>query len=336
MAKNQAATTRSTAPQDDLGQITAELKAAKDLAAIKEARQNAFSLPQPVSERPEIVANQRAAWQSIQYEAAKKGLETGKFDEILARNQADLARIAEEQRAAGIKQSAGVLAKFAQAIDGKRQAFEALITAADDPQPVRVVLEKPFLIWPTQGLEFMDANVAPFRSSAKVTLDSGKTQGHEELGFYFIWRNPSDRIAVVNIDAFLLFSGQLRASQGGGFWPGSRFAKITVGGRLHVFEWWNHPPTEPFFQVDQAQTVKTVETHGGGFGDVGAIELESVFRTIALGYTHFLLPPNAVTVIEVTPTFDYSTGSDSGHVNADFNSGDFQLMCPFVSIGILT
>ena len=336
MKKTNPAPTSSKAnyPEEDTSRIVAELTTARDLASIREAREEDDSAR--VLERPELLANQRAASQLIEYQMAKSGFDTSQFAQILAKNQADSLRLADEQRATAIKQSASRLKNLQQAIDKQRELLEAVIAQVDDPEPTRVVLEKPFLIWPTRGMELTDVNVAPYHSMAKITMESSKTLGREELGFYFIWRNPRDRFAVVNIDTLLMFHGQLEASQGGGFWPGSRSASISAEGRLHVFEWWNHPPTEPFLQTDQTQSVANAHIGGGGFGDVGGIIPQDVFRTVSLGYSHFLMPPNAVTVIEVTAGFPYSTGSDSGRVRADFNSGDFQLACPYVLIGILT
>ncbi|MBI3772873.1 MAG: hypothetical protein HY272_09265 [Gammaproteobacteria bacterium] len=327
----QAKTTKSYVPQ-----LITELKAARDLALIKDARQEESALRARFSGRSEVLANQRASWQLIEYFATKNGFESEKFDEILARNQAELSRIADEQKAAAIKQSSSEMKTFIHAIESKRQAFDTLISTAVSPQPFFVALDSPFLIWPTHGIELLDSHTDPYRSTAKITLDSGRTFGYEELGFYFLYENPSDRFSVINVDGYLVFNGQLRASQGGGFWPGDRHASVGVGGHLHVFEWWNQPPTEPLAQADQTQQVASVATTGGGFGDVGAIETKNVFRGVDLRHTLFVMPPHAVTVIEVTAAITYGTGTDSGHVNVDFNSGDFQIMCPFVLISVLT
>lgn len=330
----QAKPTKAYVPQ-----IITELKAARDLALIKDARQKEESAFQTsIAGRPEILANQRAGWQLNEYFAVKHGFEdeSEKFDEILARNKAELSRIAYEQKVAAIKQSSSEMKAFIHAIDSKRQAFDTLISAAELPRPFFVALDSPFLIWPTQGIELFDSHIDPYRSTAKITLDSGRTFGYEELGFYFLYENPSDRFAVINVDGYMVFNGQLRVAQDGGFWPGDRHASISAAGRLHVFEWWNQPPTEPLTQADQTQQVASVATSGGGFGDVGAIETKNVFRGVDLRHTLFVMPPHAVTVIEVSAAITYGTGSDSGHVNADFNSGDFQIMCPFVLISVLT
>lgn len=330
----QAKTT--AASESSVLQIITDLKAARDLAVIKDGRQKEAALLASSADRSTILANKRAAWQLTEYFATKNGFESDKFVEILARNQSELSRIADEQKVAAIKQSSAEMKSFMRAIESKRQAFDALISTAAPPQPFFVALDSPFLIWPTQGIELLDSHTEPYRSTAKITLDSGRTFGYEELGFYFLWENPSDRFAVVNVDGYLVFNGQLRASQDGGFWPGDRYAGISAGGRLHVFEWWNQPPTEPLAQADQFQNVASVAATGGGFGDVGAIETKNVFRGVDLRHTLFLLPPHAVTVIEVTAAITYTTGTDSGHVNVDFNSGDFQIMCPFVLIAVLT
>lgn len=315
-------------------QIATELNVARDLSFIKDARTDEAALRASTSGRSEILGNQRAAWNLIEYFATEQGFETGKFDPILARNQITLKLVADERKAAAIKQSSSVLKTFIHGIDGRRQAFDTLISAVEPPN--FVVLDSPFLVWPTHGIELLDSNAVPYRSFGKITLDSGKTFGYEELGFYFLWENPSDRFAVINVDGYLVFNGVIGAAQDGGFWPGDRYASLSVGGNLHTFEWWNQPPTEPLFQIDQNQHVDSVTATGGEFGDVGDIESENVFRGIDLRHTLFVLPPHGVTVIEVTAVLQYRTGTDSGHVTADFSSGDFQIMCPFVLIAVLT
>jgi hypothetical protein len=209
-------------------QITTELKAARNLSLLRDARVSEAALHDGAASPAEVAADQRAAWKLIEYWATKNGLEDDKFEAIRARSQAELQRIANERKAAAVAQSAAVMQSFIHAVEGKRKSFDTLIAAAPPVKPAFVTLDSPYQIWATQGIGMPVSNIVPWNSFAKVTLDSGKTQGYEEVGFDFAWENPSDRYAVINVDGYLVFSGVIEATQSGGFWPGERFAHLYV------------------------------------------------------------------------------------------------------------
>jgi hypothetical protein len=313
-------------------QIKAELTAARALALARGARGDAYARRERLSQDREILGNRRAASQLFQACAAKSGFEVDQFEQIRARNVAALQHAEARGKAAALHQSSAALKTLLGAVARRRELLGQLGTPAAAP----LTLDSPFLIWPTQGIELFDTQIVPWNSSAKFTLDSGRTFGHEEVGFYFLWENPSDRFAVVRVHGFVVFNGTMTAGQDGGIFPGDRSASISAVGNLHLFEWWNQPPTEPLSQADQDQTALTVATSGYGWSDPGSIELEHVFRGLDCSYDLFLIPPHGVTVIEMAAALSYGTGTDSGHVSADFNSGDFQVMSPFVSIEVLT
>ena len=319
--------------QSRVQQIIAELSVARDGSSIRDVRLGDAARRASASAHSEILGNQRAAGKLIEHIATEAGIETDKFDPILARNRIALQRVADERKAAAITNSTSVLKTFIDAIDGRRRAFEHLTPAA--APPTFIALDSPFLILPTTGNKLLDSSIAPFRSFAKVTIASQLDD--KEVGFYFLWENPSDRYAVINVDGYLVFNGLIGATESGGFLPGNRFATMNVSGVLRTFEWWNQPPTEPLAQADQSQLVRSITADmGGGFGDVGDIESAHVFRGVDLSHTLFLVPPYGVTVIEVAAVLWSTTGTDGGDVSADFSSGDLQIMCPFVQIAVLT
>ena len=317
-------------------QVLTELKAARSLASFRDARVSEAALQDGTTRPEEVAADQRAAWKLIEHWATKNGLDDDKFETIRAQSQAELQRIANERQAAAVAQSGSMLQSFKQAIEGKRKSFETLIAAAPPVQPAFVTLDSPYQIWATQGLAMPASTIVPWNSFAKVSLNSSRTSGYEEVGFDFAWENPSDRYAVINVDGYLVFSGVIEATQPGGFWPGDRFARLWVKSTMRTYEWWNDPPTQPLAQSDQSLDVDTVAASDGGFGDVGAIVTRNVFRGVDLRRTLFVLPPHGLTVIEVIAVLQYQTGSDGGRVKADFNSGDLRIMSPFVLIGVLT
>src|SRR5262245_36265046 len=124
---------QTTGAKSFVHRIEAELKAARDLAAIKEARVSQSGLATRIAARPEILANQNAAVELIEYWATKSGFDTEKFDQILAQNQTELRRLAAERQAAAIRQSGPAMESFYRALEGKRRAFETLTAAEVEP-----------------------------------------------------------------------------------------------------------------------------------------------------------------------------------------------------------
>ena len=62
-------------------------------------------------------------------------------------------------------------------------------------------------------------------------------------------------------------------------------------------------------------------------------EATSVSDGVSLSTTMFAVPPNDVVVFEVALSLDCN--NDSGNIDADFASGDFQIACPVVVFSLL-
>lgn len=315
-------------------QVRLAITAARDLSAIREGRCANIIRPPSFSESSSIQANGRAAQQLYASTLGKAGFDAEEFERIRAQNQIDMRRFAEEKKAEGVKCAAAGQHALLQGIDSRRKTMGVLASSSD---PFYVTLEKPFLIWARHLNVLGETHVELWNSWAKFKFDSGKTSGAEEFTFYYLWENPSDRHALVNIDGYLVATGHLQTGQNGGNFPGNRFANVTLTGHLYPLEWWNQPPTSPVAQTDQSQQIAYLATgDGGGWGNPGEIDVANVFRGCDVRYGLFLLPPHGVTVIEVTLTVSYNTGRDSGHVYVDFETGDFKVMSPFVLIAVLT
>jgi len=188
--------------------------------------------------------------------------------------------------------------------------------------PTHEQLGPPFLIWPTLGVFFDDYDLA--QRWARITVDSSKTIGHEELGFYYLWQNPSDSNAVINVVADMVLTGFCSVESDGGFFPGDRRSRLNLFVRLRPWEWWNQPPTLPLEQVSQSEHVLELSTNTGGFMAHNATDSESVLSVNELRYDSFLVPPHGVVVLEVLLDVLYSTGTDSGSIHVDFAGAGFQ------------
>ena len=116
----------------------------------------------------------------------------------------------------------------------------------------------------------------------------------------------------------------------GGMMNGFRNANVFVFANLHLWEWWNQPPTEPLPQVDQIQGIADFHCRSSGFFSIGAIDGGSVFRGKDLRYTTFVIPSHGAVVFEVVLSINYNCAH--GQVDVNFASGDREVICPAVLV----
>lgn len=324
------------------------------LAAIRDARRkHANPRRADLSERANLLETQQSFEKYFSSFLHKTGFEIDKFEKILAENQKISHRILERQKADAVKQSAVIQNMLRQGIVDRRKTMEYLSTLTPPVPPAitpyYVVVDKPFLIWPTNGISLDDSSIEPWNSWAKITFDTNQQTVQfgdqtffdlyleEDLSFYFLWENPSDRYAVINVDGYLVFNGFCKTHAPGGVFAGDREADLSVDARLSLLEWWNQPPTQPLGEADQSQGITSLSAYAGDTFDIhGTTRSEPVFRGRDLRYNLFLIPPQGVAVFELTSAFSYHIGLNGGDVHADFASGDFEIMSPFLQIAILT
>ncbi len=322
--------------QTQEAEVRDSLVAAMNLSALRE-REAAETLTSfDGSEQPALRTSLDDAERFLGTVASKLDVDRARFERILDQHQIELKRIHEEWRAEIVKNSSAAAKDLDHQVASRRKALDAL--TASTFKPVVENLDSPFLIWATPANILTDSQIEPFASRAKFFFQSTARSGTRQLDFYYLWRNPVDRFAVINIDGYLVLNGFCRAGENGGFLPGDRRTSISLTTKMVPLEWWNQPPTSPLFQSSQSEVVLAFSASGGGgFGDVGAIETRTLSRSSGLGYNFFMIPPNGVTVIKYSLIASFSRGSNgSGSVIVDFDSGAFRVMSPFVTIQILT
>jgi hypothetical protein len=326
-------------PEYDEDQIKMALTAARDLAAARDARRPYPALDQAdIRDRSEIRANRRAAETLLASSFIKAGFEVDKFEELLAQNRTVLRRMAERRKAEAVERSSSAKGTLRHGVEGRRKAIEHLadVTPSESPTvaapKLYELLAAPFLIWWTQGIYLDSLHYEPWNSWANLTLDS-ESDAEDKLSFYFLWQNPRNTHAVIDVDAYLVLNGFCQAGSDGGYFAGLRYSRLDVFARLDLLEWWNQPPTSPLWQVDQSQTAVHLSTDTSGWFDDDDTESEAVFRGYDLRYNLFVVPPGGVVVFEVALFVRYA--SQEGSIHADFQSGDFEVLCPGVLIGML-
>jgi hypothetical protein len=328
----------------DVSQIKFALVEAKNASAAKDKHRDSLIRQANLSKRSQILTNQRAVEQLFTSFLIKTGFEIDKFNQILAKNQTELRSIFEKQKADAVEQSTSVRDKFRYGIDSRRKTIEHLKTLAAPSFPFFVALDSPFLILPTNGLNLTASQIEPRNSWAKFIMDVDEPtpaiDGYhypisEELSFYFLWENPSDKFAVLNVDGYLVSNGHCTAHIDGGFFAGDRSSSISIDQHLSLLEWWNQPPTQPLQQTDQSLNILNLYASAMDMFDSGETKSANVFRGCDLRFNLFLVPPNKVVVFEVTSSISYNL-TDDGYIQVDFDSGDFEVMCPEVLLAILT
>ena len=327
-------------PEYNESQIKMALTAAKDLSVARDARRPYSTLPQAdIREHSEIVANRRRVENLLASSFINKaGFEVDKFDELLAQNRSALRLIAERRKAEAIKRSSSAKEILRHGVEGRRKVMEHLADVTPPETPTVAApklyehLDRPFTILPTPGVYMHSEHIEPANSWANITVDS-ESDAEDELSFYFLWQNPRSTHMVIDVDAYLVLNGFCQAGSEGGYFPGTRASQLNVWAKLDLLEWWNQPPTSPLRQVDQAQQALFLSTSTGGYFDDDATDSEAVFRGYDLRYNLFVVPPGAVVVFEVALYVRYANKEGSIHV--DFQSGDFEVLCPGVLIGML-
>jgi hypothetical protein len=308
--------------------IKAALTAARDVDAGTEARASR----EERARRAELQALGGRTDVLLAAQLARSGIDTRDLAELQTQGADAADRILESHRAAGGLRSAAARNTALRGIRTRREALQQLAAG-----PQYVALDTPFLIWPTNGIDLDDSVIEAWGSWAKFELyvrnHGGTSQtGQEELGFYFLWENPSDNTAYVDVDAFLVLNGVCSALAEGGTFPGDRYAKVDTDATLKIFEWWEQPPTQPLPQTDQVQRASTLSVDRGGWFDYTHVEIDDVFRGFDLRYELFAVPARAVVVFEVSCAFSYEL--ETGLVWNYFTIDDHEVICPFIQVRI--
>jgi hypothetical protein len=317
-------------------EIKAALIAAQNLAASQDAlrEQAALFRPRPPQRSPLLRANQRAAERLLTSALDKSGFDFAKFGEIQAQNRAESRRIVEVQQSKALKHSAEAKATFRSAVDSRRRILEQL-----SPADAVVVLDTPFTIGTTppgggDGFHLDTYHIEPWNSWVKYKIDSNQNGGNF-VNFYFFWENPSRlRPAAINIDAWLWSSGFCKADIPN-HWYDYEKAAVSVNAVLGLQEWWNRPITSPPIQLSQVQEAMSppIVIEKPFSDEVPTPQGEYAFRWCDVRYNEELVPPGGTLVILVSSYVGWEA-ENGGGIEADFDSGDFEVFCPFVQIQI--
>jgi hypothetical protein len=285
-----------------------------------------------------IQASRRPGEKALLSHLKKTGFDFKAFDRIRAQQQKEMQRLLKEAQQASTKRASARKKELAYGVENWRKNIERLrdSTLVSQFVPAFEVIDTPFLIWPTNDLELDDSHIEPWNNTAKVH-GLWRGTGTENLRFIFVWENPADKFALVNVESNLAVNGACDAFAEGGFLVGS-INSVFVQATLNIWEWWNQPPTLLSPQATQTKGIMALATHGGGFlSNLGGgnVESKSTSGIHDVRRTFFSLPPRGVAVFEVTLEFFYEN-TGGGMIQARFASGDLGVKCPAVVIALLS
>jgi len=315
----------------------ASTRAAEIKAALTAAARITPLQPVPAKRRPRLrqrPAAQPAAGQLLASALEKSGFDAAAFERMQAEARAEMQRKAEAQRADALRNSAAARAAMSADVEARRKVIERLVASTNTAaiaQAPQVVLDEPFLIWPATsppGLVWGGSQIEPWNSWAKFRIDSTAAYGEAEIRFYFLWESSSDQLVVFNASSWLMFSGYCQVDIQGHWWE-TEWSGIEISAELGLME-----PPPGIAKPSDSENVFDLNLDKPSFGSYISPWGERVFRTAVLEADGALVIPQGWVVIMVSALLQW--GSSSGGIEADFNSGDFEVMCPFVEIQVVS
>ena len=304
---------------------TAELK--KAILAVEAERSK-----HPAAFRPDRA--QRAALQKSRRESDKMvsaflkegGLDLGKFQALQKRRSAEQERMVARHKADALRLASQRKAAVHSSVAAQGKALGNLAARGGFfPYPT-YTLDTPFLIWSIPLIDIADSAAVPFGSFAKFDFKTSSSV-NQKVGFYFYWPNPYQDYAVINAATSFSATGHLRSHAPWGL--GSNHSGVTATALFNL--WFGWPTGVTSSTSDSAFLA--------GCGALSTMligpdtEGQSVSSSVGLSTTMFAVPPNTVVVFEVALSLDCD--NDSGNIDADFASGDFQIACPVVVYSLL-
>jgi hypothetical protein len=188
-------------------------------------------------------------------------------------------------------------------------------------------LDDPVEIRSFPDIPLSDYLGAPYTSFAKFNFSSSGS-GDQKVGFFFFWQNPSKGYALINAATFMSATGHLKSH---GDWTfGANGSYVYAYALFNV--WFGYRWSD----ISSSTSANTLLGQTAALGTMLGSDTEGT--TISAGanldMTFVVVPPGSVVVFEVGLWLNYD--NDSGTIDADFASGDFQITCPVVVFELLS
>ena len=304
---------------------TEDLK--KAILAVESERLKHPARPRPDrAQRATLLKGRRESEKAYSGFLTKAGLDLKKFGALQQRRSAELERMVATHKAAALKLATQRKDTLYSSIAAQSKALSRVAVQGGFQVYQSFTLDTPFLIWSNPLIDLSSAAV-PFGSWAKFNFSMSASQsGSQTVSFYFYWPNPYKDYAVINAATFMSATGYLRAHAPWGIGTSAN----AVDAYADLIPWFGLPDATVTFGSEVA-FLGSIGAYGGIFGD--DTEGVSISSGVSLSSSGYAVPPNTTAAFEVTLVVDYANGG--GDVEADFESGDFQIACPAVVVWLL-
>jgi hypothetical protein len=322
----------------DARRVREALVAARDMAGAADARRAAG-----VTSRGRRLPQSTRARALVAEHLARIGLDAAAVERELAAERAESHSRLEELKAAAVAQSAAQAASLRHLVDTERAALDGLVATTGLATTQYLALDSPVEIWATDGVDLESSIIQPYNSRAKARLDAHLYHGwqgayllgdQESLHFYYLWGNPrDDAYAVLTVNALLTLNGFCSAHSRGGLFLGG-IAKLNLDPTLDLVQTWTQPISSAPPQGGQSQHALDITADSTGFDTDDQTTYAVEFRGFLVSYEQAIVPPGQYLIIDVALSL-YSE-VDNGEVSADFATGEFYVLSPFVQLAILS
>lgn len=297
------------------------------LAVEAERSKNPSAFRPDRAQRAALQKGRRASDAMVSAFLRKAGLDLKELQALQDKRGAELARMVARHKASAVRQAGKQKRALQSSVTAQAKALRDLASRGDFFPHPSFTLDTPFLIWSIPLQEISDSAAVPFGSWAKFKLATSQSRGPQKFGFYFYWVNAYSDYAVINAATFLSATGHLKSHA-----PWTLGVNTSWIYAYAFFNLWFGWPSD----VTSVQHAGAYLGSTGAYGSTftgGETNGTSISSGVSLNTTMFAVPPGNVVVFEVALLLDYE--NDSGDIEADFESGAFQVACPVVVISLL-
>jgi hypothetical protein len=279
------------------------------------------------AEAAALQENRRASHKILAGFLKEGGLDTRKLQALHDERDAQLERAVERHKADALALAANRKDTLYSSIAAPAKALRDATTGGFFPYTT-VSLDTPFLIWSIPLAPIADSSAAPFNSWAKFKFRTSQSRGDQKIGFYFYWVNRYSDYAVINAATFMSATGHLKSHAP---YPigGVNSSEVRVNALFSLWQGW--PTGLTSTTSDSAYLGRSAALRFFLLGPDR--EGSSVSSGVGLHTGLFAVAPSDVVIFEVA--LDIYFDNDSGNIEADFESGDFQIACPVVVFSLL-
>ena len=270
------------------------------------------------------------------------GIDTDAFERERAAGRAESERRLTRAKEDAVSQSGGRAESLRHLLDDSAAAFDDLVATTGDATTQYRTLDSPVQIWATDGIDLESTSIQPYNSQAKARMEASYytsffdayLAGEEQLlHFQYLWGNPrQDAFAVLTVNAILALNGFGSAHSEGGI-TGGGSAMLDLEPTLDLIQTWTQPISSVPPQPGQSYRAARISANSTGFFSDDQTTYAVVFRGVQVSYEQAIVPPGQYLIIDVALRF-YSETID-GKVNADFATGLFNVLSPFVQLAIV-